>query len=269
MDDYTAANRATWDAWTAINAASAHYDVAGFRAGKLSLRRLERDELGAVAGRSLLHLQCHFGLDTLSWARLGAAVAGVDFSPRAIALARSLAAETRLDARFLCADLYDLPAALDERFDRVFTSYGVLMWLRDLPRWAAIVARFLKPGGTFHLVETHPCTYAFDNERAGPDFRVRWPYAHADGPVAVETHGTYSDPSAAFHSVEYSWGFGLGEVIDAVLRAGLRLDWVHEFPFSDSRRFPDLVQGADGLWRWPDPGNTLPLLFSLKATKPA
>lgn len=267
MDDYTAANRANWDARTPINAASAHYDVAGFRAGKLSLHHLERDELGAVAGTSLLHLQCHFGLDTLSWARLGAVATGVDFSPQAIALARSLAAELGLDARFVCADIYDLPDVLREQFDLVFTPYGVLPWLRDLPRWAALVAQFLRPGGTFYLVEEHPFVNVFDEERGGADFRVRWPYAHADGPVTVTGHGTYSNPTADYHRVEYCWGYGLGEVINAVLGAGLRLTWVREFPFSHTRRFPSMVRGADGLWRWPDPGNTLPLLFSLRATK--
>ena len=110
---------------------------------------------------------------------------GVDFSPEAIKLARSLADETGLDARFVCADLYDLPGALDERFDVVFTSYGVLFWLKDLARWAEIVARFLKPGGTFYVVELHPFVNVFDNEDDVTDFRVRWPYFHAAGPVAV------------------------------------------------------------------------------------
>ena len=267
MDEYTVANRANWDARTPINAASAHYDVAGFKAGRLSLQRLERDELGDVAGKSLLHLQCHFGLDTLSLARLGATVTGVDFSPRAIALARSLAEETGLDARFVCADIYDLPDALAGHFDIVFTSYGVLLWLRDLPRWAAIVAHFLRPGGTFYLVEEHPFANALDEEHPGPDLRVRWPYAHADGPVTMVGHGTYSEPAADYHRVEYCWGYGLGEVINALLGVGLHLEWVREFPFCHRRRFPDLVQGTDGLWRWPDPTNTLPLVFSLKATR--
>jgi SAM-dependent methyltransferase len=269
MDDHTSANRANWDAWTAINAASANYDVAGFKAGKLSLNRIEREELGDVAGKSLLHLQCHFGLDTLSWARLGARVTGVDFSPEAIKLAHSLADEIGLDARFVCSDLYELPGALDDRFDIVYTSYGVLFWLKDLARWAEIVAQFLRPGGTFYIVELHPFINVFDNEDDVTGFRVRWPYFHSAGPVEAETHGTYSDPQADYHSVEYSWGFGLGEVINAVLGAGLRLEWLHEFPFCPSKRFPFMEQGEDGLWRWQDPANTMPLLFSLKATKVA
>jgi SAM-dependent methyltransferase len=233
------------------------------------LHQLERDEVGDVAGRSLLHLQCHFGLDTLSWSRLGAVATGVDFSPKAIALARSLAEELRLDACFVCADIYDLPDVLSGQFDIVFTSYGVLFWLRDLSQWAEIVAHFLKPGGTFYLVEHHPFVNVFDEEHAGP--------GHS-GALAVSPRGraggggstrTYSDPDAEYHRVEYCWGFGIGEVIDAILGAGLHLTWLREFPYCDSKRFPGMVQGADGLWRWPDPGNTLPLLFSLRATKPA
>src|SRR5438067_4791107 len=136
MDDHTSANRANWDAWAAINAASANYDVAGFKAGKLSLNRIEREELGDVAGKSLLHLQCHFGIDTLSWARLGARVTGADFSSRAVELATSLAADLGLDARFVCSNVYDLPEVLDGAFDVVYTSRGVLGWLPDLYAWA-------------------------------------------------------------------------------------------------------------------------------------
>src|SRR6059058_2117839 len=214
MDKYLQANRALWDEWTGINYRSDFYKVEAFKAGQNRLRDYEMEEIGPVEGKSLLHLQCHFGLDTLSWARLGARVTGVDFSPEAIKLARSLADEIGLHARFVCADLYGLPGALDERFDVVFTSYGVLFWLKDLARWAQIVARFLKPGGTFYVVELHPFINLFDNEDDVTGFRVRWPYFHAAGPVAVETHGTYADPQADYHSVEYSWGFGLGEVIN-------------------------------------------------------
>src|SRR5881398_416178 len=141
MDDHTSANRANWDAWAAINAASANYDVAGFKAGKLSLNRIEREELGEVAGKSLLHLQCHFGLDTLSWARLGARVTGVDFSDQAIHLAQAISKEVGLDARFICSNIYDLPKVLSAAgdFDIVFTSYGAICWLPDLQPWGQLI----------------------------------------------------------------------------------------------------------------------------------
>lgn len=266
VDDYTRANRANWNAWTAINAASAHYDVAGFKAGKLTLNAIERGELGDVSGKSLLHLQCHFGLDTLSWARLGAAVTSVDFAEDAITLARSLSREAGLDARFVCADLYDLPTALTGTFDIVYTSGGVLFWLKDLARWAAIVAHFLAPGGVFYILEMHPVINVFDRQDA-TGLHVVYPYFHAGEPLPLPVTGTYADPEAGHETVEYSWNYGLGEVITALIGAGLRIEYLHEFPLSTAKLFPFMRQDADGWWRWEDATNTLPLLFSLRATK--
>src|SRR5438552_420487 len=175
MDDHTSANRANWDAWAAINAASANYDVAGFKAGKLSLNRIERGELGDVAGKSLLHLQCHFGIDTLSWARLGARVTGIDFSAPAIDLARSLAAELDVEGRFVVSTVEDLPANLDGDFDVVYTSRGAIWWLADLERWADVIAHFLRPDGVFYITEFHPILMTFDeSETATP--KIRYPY---------------------------------------------------------------------------------------------
>lgn len=267
MEDHTAANRANWNAWTRINAASTHYDVAGFKAGRSSLKPLEIEEVGEVAGKTLLHLQCHFGLDTLSWARRGALVTGVDFSDEAIVLARSLADEVGLAARFICSDLYALPEVLDERFDIVFTSYGVLFWLRDLGRWAEVVARYLKPGGVFYIAELHPFANVFDNDEGVTELRPRWPYTHAAGPVPNEVQGTYADPQDEFRAVEYCWSFGLGEVITAVIAAGLRIEWVHEFPYMWEQHGPLMAQRDDGAWGWADPANTIPLLFSLRARR--
>jgi len=161
MDEYLAANRALWDEWTAIHETSSFYDLEAFKAGGSRLRDYEVDEVGDVTGKSLLHLQCHFGIDTLSWARLGARVTGADFSDRAIELGRSLAAELRLDATFVRSDLYDLPSVLDGQFDVVYTSRGVLGWLPDLGRWAGVVAHFLRPGGVFYMTEIHPVAQAF------------------------------------------------------------------------------------------------------------
>ena len=151
---------------TPIHARSAFYDVEAFKAGQSRLLSIEREEVGDVRGKSLLHLQCHFGLDTLSWARLGAQATGVDFSAPAIRLARALNDELGLGATFVHSNVYDLPDALTGQFDIVYTSYGVLVWLPDLIRWAAVVAHFLEPGGTFYIVEGHPFMYVFDMERA-------------------------------------------------------------------------------------------------------
>src|SRR5690349_4103733 len=157
-----ASNERLWDAWTKVHAEGEFYDVAGFREGGVRIRPYEIEALGDVTGKSLLHLQCHFGLDTLSWARLGATVTGVDFSEDAIAYARTLAAELDIPATFVCSDIYHLPEALDGQFDIVFTSYGVLSYLGDLGAWGQVIAHFLKPGGTFYIVEFHPFAESFE-----------------------------------------------------------------------------------------------------------
>ena len=179
MTDYLDSNRALWDHWTKLHAASAFYDVDGFKQGTSTLMPVERDELGDVASKTMLHLQCHFGLDTLSWARVGAVVTGVDFSPDAIAMARSLSEELNIPATFLCANIYDLSETLDTLFDIVFTSYGVLTWLPDLDRWAQTVAHSLKPGGTFYIVEFHPFVSMLDDDGE----RIAYPYFRAEAPL--------------------------------------------------------------------------------------
>src|SRR4029450_828988 len=193
MDDYLAANRALWDEWTAIHETSSFYNLEGFKAGDSRLRADEAGEGGEVAGTSLLHLQCHFGIDTLSWARQGARVTGADFSERAIELARRLAAELGLDASFVCSDLYNLPAVLDGQFDVVYTSRGVLGWLPDLERWARVVAPFLRPGGVLYVCEIHPVAQAFSEQ---PELRLGYPYFPRREPLAAPGQGSYADPTA-------------------------------------------------------------------------
>ena len=261
MTDYLDTNRALWDGWTKLHTASAFYDVDGFKAGQSTLKPLERDELGDVSGKTLLHLQCHFGLDTLSWAREGAVVTGVDFSEEAIANARSLSADLDLPATFICSDLYALPEVLGATFDIVFTSYGVLTWLPDLDRWAQIAAGYLKPGGTFYLVEFHPVVGMLDNDGQ----RIVYPYFPGDEPLAFEEAGSYAAPEADFTHRAYEWPHGLGEIVTALLKAGLTLDYLHEFPYS-TYPFPwylDEEQPARYVWK--DRSITFPLLFSIKA----
>jgi SAM-dependent methyltransferase len=266
-EPYFRANRDRWNELAGIHARSAFYDVDGFRAGKSALRPLEVAEVGDVAGKALLHLQCHFGLDTLSWARLGARVVGADFSDRAIELARSLAGELSIPAEFVCANVYDLPGVLSGRFDVVFASYGVLCWLPDLPRWAAVVAHFLKPGGTFYLADIHPFAMVFDDRVPGPELRVGYPYFHSPEPLRSETPGTYADRTAEVkHRTSYEWARGLGDVVNAVIGAGLRVEFLHEFPYCICGILPGMAQGADGWWRLPAASGEVPLLFSLKAT---
>ncbi len=266
--DYRRTNLARWNELVALHVQSRFYDVDGFRAGKCSLRPIETEELGDVAGKSLLHLQCHFGLDTLSWARRGARVTGVDFSDLAIAQARALAAETGVRGEFICADVYDLPHVLSGAFDIVFTSYGAICWLPDLCRWAEIAAGFLKPGGTYYMVELHPAADMLD---VGPDGtpRVAYPYFGGPGPLRWEAPGSYADRTAAVrNTVSYSWSHGLGETVTALAGAGLTIEFLHEFPFCVCGVLPGMEPGPDGWWRLPGQADKIPFLYSLRARRP-
>ena len=264
MDNYLQANQHLWNEWTTLHEQSPLYKVAEFKAGTSTLRPVERAELKDVAGKTLLHLQCHFGLDTLSWARAGAIVTGVDLSDRSIALARSLSMELNIPATFVCADLLDLPNALSGQFEIVFTSYGVLHWLRDLKRWAAVIAHFLKPGGIFYIVEFHPFERVFDSDSA--ELKVDTPYFFSEEPFRFERQGSYAAAGTTpFYG--YNWRHSLSEVFNALLGAGLQLEFFNEFPFTLRERIAGMVQGDDGLWRLTRQHGMVPLLFSLQARK--
>jgi SAM-dependent methyltransferase len=272
MDRYSAANKALWEEWTEIHVRSAFYDVEGWKAGR-GLPELLLEEVGDVAGKDLLHLQCHFGLDTLSWARLGARVTGVDFSERAVAHARALAAEARLEATFVQADVLDLPAALGGDFDVVFTSFGVLGWLPDLARWGRVAARYVRPGGFLYVAEGHPFALGFDEDDPS-ELRLRWPYFTTAEPLAFPVQGSYADPDADVQaSTEYGWQHSLGEVVTALAAAGLRVEWLHEHAYAAWKMFPFCVEarwGGRRWWRLPgELHGRLPLTFSLKASRPA
>jgi SAM-dependent methyltransferase len=268
MDSAMKANLDWWNEVVGVHAHGDTYGLESFKAGMSRLTYLEREEVGDVAGKSLLHLQCHFGLDTLSWARLGATVTGVDSSENAIALARSLAEEGGLDATFVHSDLYDLPHALSGQFDIVYTSYGVIGWLPDLLPWGSIIAHFLKPGGFFYIAEGHPFMWLLDDTSA--DFKVAHSYFSRD-PIREEVEGSYSDKTARMeHTVTYGWNHTFSEIFTSLLSAGLRIDFLHEFPFCAWDNFPDMVLGEDKFNRMKDPHkeHMIPMTFSLKATKP-
>jgi SAM-dependent methyltransferase len=267
LSDWEVVDRENWNRLALLHARSDFYDVAGFKAGKLSLQSLEREEVGDVAGKSLLHLQCHFGMDTLSWARLGARVTGVDYAPNAIALARDLSREIGVPGDFVCCSIYDLPHHLSGQFDIVFTSYGVLCWLPDLTRWGHVIDHFLKPGGFFYIADGHPLANIFYNEPDATELRIAYPYFHRDTPEAYETQGSYATADDRCYT-GYEWSHSLSDVVNALLNAGLRLEFLHEFPFGFYQHLPFMVQGPDGRWRLPEHGESVPLIFSLKAVKP-
>ncbi len=269
MQDYMNANRALWNEMTPIHARSAFYDVEGFKLGKITLGNIEREEVGDVTGKSLLHLQCHFGLDTLSWARLGATVTGVDFSDEAIALARSLSQELGFDARFIQSNMYELPDTLDEQFDIIFTSQGVLSWLPDIECWGQLIARYLKPGGMFYIAEGHPFLMIFEGDDTGTTtYQVSYHYFQGPEPIRFEGGGSdYADHTAVLTHPSYIWFHSLGTIVTALANAGLHIEFLHEFPVCAWKALPFLEQGTDGWWRAPEGMIPIPMTFSLKATK--
>jgi SAM-dependent methyltransferase len=270
-DAWLEGNRELWNAWTTIHQKSAFYDLDGFRRGGIRLRDYEIEEVGSVAGKDLLHVQCHFGIDTLSWARLGARVTGADFSERGVELARSVAAEIGIDARFVVSNVYDLPKKLEGDFDVVYTSSGVLGWLPDIRAWAKVVAHFVRPGGIFYIAEVHPVIQAFETEGVAPgELRLAYPYWEHPEPLTFQVHGSYAEPMAELGNMtEYGWNHGLGEIVTALAEAGLRIDSLREYPFV-GWSMDVLVKAADGRYRLPgDLDGRLPLFFSIKASRPA
>ena len=261
-NEYFEKNREKWNGYVPIHEKSRFYDVDGFKNGRNSLTFVELEELGDVSGKSLLHLQCHFGLDTMSWARLGARVTGVDFSEKAIELARALSKELAISTRFIQSNIYDLPTVLEEQFDIVYTSYGVLCWLPDLKKWGRIINQFLKEQGVFYILEFHPVRSMLNDEG-----NITEPYFHTDEPAKYEGSGSYADPSADFKHVSYEWFHSLGDVVNALTDSGLRIEFLHEFPFSTSGDCPFLVKREDGLWYHMNKDIRIPLMFSIKAIK--
>jgi SAM-dependent methyltransferase len=267
MDEYLKTNQETWDTWTRYHLGSKFYDIEGFKAGTTTLDPIVLAGPGDVTGKSLLHLQCHFGLDTLKWARRGAIVTGINFSEEGIKAARALAAKVGIPANFIQCNLYDLPQHLTGQFDVVFTSHGVLAWLPDLERWAQVIAHFLKPGGIFYIVEAHPVALLFDENREDREFRLLYPYFQGTEPLRIEENGCYAVPEASIRSVTYVWIHPLSEIIGSLLRAGLRITAFEEYPFVAWAVFPWLERGPERYWQLPDGRKSIPLMFSLKATK--
>jgi ubiquinone/menaquinone biosynthesis C-methylase UbiE len=260
--NYLDVNRRSWNNRTDAHLASAFYDVPGFLEGNSSLKEIELNLLGDVSGKSILHLQCHFGQDTLSLGRLGAKVTGVDLSDKAIENAKRLAKETGIDAQFICCDIYDLPNYLDSSFDIVFTSYGVIGWLPDLDKWATVVARFLKPGGRFVFAEFHPVVWMFDN-----DFeKVAYNYFN-DGPIIETESGTYADRNADLQQEFVCWNHSTSEVLNSLIKSGLTICSFNEYDYSPWNCFNKTIEVAPGKFRIEHLANKIPMVFALTASK--
>ena len=268
-EDAVALNRAHWDEVTPIHMASPFYEVEAFRRGENILDRLARDGIGDVAGKSLLHLQCHIGLDTLSLARMGATVTGLDFSAPALDEARRLAAEADIAATFIQSNVLEAPADLTG-FDIVFASWGAICWIGDIAGWLRVAARALKPGGRLFLMEGHPVMLMM-YETLGPDapFVIRFPY-DSDEAQVFDDGADYAEPDASLTNTRtVQWLHGLGRILTGALDAGLTITRFEELDRIPWRGLPQLVPVEKGYWGLPPGAPAFPLAFRLDATKPA
>lgn len=269
MDDkhkqYFETNKNSWNGRTAIHIGSEFYDVASFKNGKTSLNQIELEALGDVKGKSLLHLQCHFGMDTLSWEREGAIATGIDISDEALRQAEGLRDELDLKSRFVNSNIYDLKENLNEKFDIVFTSYGVLGWLPDMKGWAEIVSHFTKPGGIFYIVEFHPFYLTFDSDFGS----IPYNYFNTGQPYEEEFEGSYTDGGEGQVFKDYSWSHTFSDVVNGLINHGFTIEEFNEYPYSVYNCFPEMVELEPGKYVNKHCGTKIPHMFSVKARKNA
>ncbi|MEO5563944.1 MAG: class I SAM-dependent methyltransferase [Chitinophagaceae bacterium] len=280
-NQYFSANKDLWNQRTAVHKDSDFYDLAGFKAGRDVLTPIELKELGDVKGKKMLHLQCHFGMDSLNWSRLGAKVTGIDLSDQAISEAKKLNDELGLEAEFVCCNVYDLhPNNIESSqvsplgesrslgiegagtYDIIFTSYGVVGWLPDLNKWAEIISYYLKPGGTFYIAEFHPVVWMFDDEFT----HIKYFYENREL-IVTENYGTYTDRQALIKGKEYSWNHSISEVLNALIKQGLTIQHFNEFMYSPYPCFSNTIKGEDGNWYIKGMEGKIPMVYSVKAIR--
>lgn len=261
-ENYIEINRRTWNEKTAVHFESDFYNVKEFIVGGNSLNSIELDLLGDVKGKRILHLQCHFGQDSISLARLGAIVTGVDLSDKAIEKGIELANKCSVDVNFICCDIYELEQYLDEKFDLVFTSYGTIGWLPDINKWAQVVSQFLKPNGKFVFAEFHPVVWMYDDDFT----EVRYSYFNV-APIIELENGTYAEKDAPIQQEFCCWNHGLADVFQALINEGLRIDNFQEYNYSPYNCFNKTIQIAEKKFQLEPFGKKIPLVYSLGATK--
>lgn len=262
MPNYTNINKRWWNTITPIHAKSPLYNLKAFKKGTTSLQDLEQKEIGDVKGKTMLHVLCHFGMDSLSWARKGAIVTGVDISETAISLAKKLSQETHTPATFLCSDFYNLPTILHKKFDIIFMSYGVLLWLSDINKWADIVKQLLKKNGYMYIVDLHPFTNILS-------YNLKMTYDYFDkGPFKDDATGSYTNWNEKTKGVTYEWSYTMSDIVNALLQSGLTIEFLHEFPYTMYNQFPGhMKKNSKGQYELKNKNMQIPLLFSLKAKK--
>ncbi len=254
--DYLKINKESWNKRTEIHVKSKFYNVQGFLDGNNTLQEIELLELGDVADKTLLHLQCHFGLDTLSWARLGAKVTGVDLSSTAIEKAKQINKQTGLNGRFICSDIYDFGAISQQQFDIVFTSYGALCWLPDIEKWAETIASSLKLGGTFYIAEFHPFYDIFSG----------YSYFHCPEPD-VEEEGTYTENDSGETSTLMTWAHPLSDVVNSLIKAGIQITELNEYPYSPYNCFEGMVEREKDKYYLTHKDQEIPMVYTIRGIK--
>ena len=265
-EKYINTNKAHWNERVSIHKGTEFYGLDEFKKGVIKLNQLERVELGDIKGKSILHLQCHFGMDTLSLEMLGAEVTGVDFSEEGIKTAIEIRDELGMKSEFILSDIYSLPEKLNKKFDIVYTSYGVLIWLPDIDKWAKVISHFLTDKGFFYIAEGHPFSYVFDNSAGADKLKVSYPYFSRTEPLRYDEEGTYAEKNVkTVNNVTFEWIHSLSDIFMSLINAGLRIDFFHEHPFTVWQQFPWMKKSEDDYYRIDE---DIPLLFSLKASKP-
>lgn len=260
--NYIDINKKLWNKNTEIHYASDFYDVDAFIKGKDSLNSIEIELLGEIKGKKILHLQCHFGQDTISLARHGALATGVDFSEKAIEKALILNEQLGTSAKFIQSDIYKLPEILDEKFDIVFTSYGAIGWLPDMKEWAKIINHFLKPKGKFVMVEFHPVVGMFS-----ADFKkLEFNYMDSN-PIIEEVEGTYADQNADIKGESVWWNHGLSTIMNSIIKTGLIITDFQEYNYSPYDCFKNTVKVGDRKFKIKGLEDIIPMTYSLKAER--
>lgn len=260
--NYLVINQKLWNDKTKVHINSKFYDVEGFKKGQSSLNPIEVGLLGKVEDKRILHLQCHFGLDSMSLSRLGAKVTGVDLSNTAIDEANKLKTELDLDTQFIHSDVYTLKNKLNSKFDIVFTSYGVLGWLPDMKKWAEIISHFLKPKGKLILVEFHPVVWMFNSEFS----KIEYAYT-SNEPIVENTKGSYTDPEAPIENKSISWNHSLASVFTPLINNNIQINHFEEYNYSPYDCFQNIIQISEGKYQIKGLENKIPMLYSIVAQK--
>ena len=260
--NYININKQTWNNKTDVHIDSEFYDMKGFLDGKSTLNSIELELLEDISGKNILHLQCHFGQDTMTFSRMGAKATGIDLSDKAIERAREFATKLNLDTTFVCCDIYDTPKYIDEKFDIVFTSYGTIGWFPDLDKWAKVVSHFLKPDGKFIMADFHPVVWMYDN-----DFKeVFYNYFNVE-PIIEEETGTYAEKDAELSAKTIGWNHPISEILNSLINNGLEINCFNEYDYSPYNCFNETEEFEPNKFRIKRFGNKIPMVYSIKGTK--